>query len=283
MDKKKSVRSWLDTAVAGIRFKPDRAAVERELREHIEDKIADLCRLYPDLSQEEAEDMALGRMGDPKEIGRELAKIHKPLWGCLWELSKVLVAVAVLGLVAIAFWQGDDAFLGDDPASELWDFDGLPGNGILDYGANERNGRRGSRARYQPSQDPDQLMAQRRGQSVWVNGQRVSLRHAALWQERDGRALYLSLRVETPMLWARGDLNEDWMTITDSLGNLYSFEWTDSGRENETHTGGYGPFHSCTEVILWNLDREAEWVRLDYGPQGELFSMTVELERGDGT
>ena len=38
----KRIKDWLNTAVSGIRFKPDRAAVEQELREHLDDKIEDL-------------------------------------------------------------------------------------------------------------------------------------------------------------------------------------------------------------------------------------------------
>ena len=39
--------SWLDTAVSGIRFGPDRKAVRAELEGHIEDKTADLQRIFP--------------------------------------------------------------------------------------------------------------------------------------------------------------------------------------------------------------------------------------------
>ena len=45
---------WLDTAVAGIRFGPDRAAVRAELEAHLEDRAADLLRLFPELTPEEA-------------------------------------------------------------------------------------------------------------------------------------------------------------------------------------------------------------------------------------
>lgn len=67
---------WLDTATRGIRFKPDRAAVRVELAAHLEDKRADLQRIFPDLSHQEAEVRALAAMGDPEELGRELASIH---------------------------------------------------------------------------------------------------------------------------------------------------------------------------------------------------------------
>ena len=52
MDQQNQIQTWLETAVGGIRFKPDRVEAERELRGHIEDKMA-----------------------DPEEIGKELT-IH---------------------------------------------------------------------------------------------------------------------------------------------------------------------------------------------------------------
>ena len=41
---------WLDTAVKGVRFGPDRAAVRAELEAHLEDKEADLRRIFPDMT-----------------------------------------------------------------------------------------------------------------------------------------------------------------------------------------------------------------------------------------
>ena len=92
-----SLDQWLDTAVRGIRFGPDRRAVRAELYGHLEDKIADLRRIFPDLKREEAEDMALSQMGDPDAIGRELARLHRPWLGYLWRVSRwASVAAAVL-------------------------------------------------------------------------------------------------------------------------------------------------------------------------------------------
>ena len=95
-------RSWLFRATRGIRFKPDREAVETELREHMEDKTADLLRIFPDMTQEEAMERVIEQMGDPEEIGRELALIHKPWLGYLWQASKV----ALCGMAAaVLLWS----------------------------------------------------------------------------------------------------------------------------------------------------------------------------------
>ena len=45
-------QAWLDTAVRGIRFGPDRRAVRSELAGHLEDKAADLRRIFPDLTDD---------------------------------------------------------------------------------------------------------------------------------------------------------------------------------------------------------------------------------------
>ena len=94
---------WLDTAVSGVRFAPDRKKVRRELEEHIEDKTADLRRVFPDIPEPEARDRALAGMGDPEEIKTALAKVHKPWLGWLWLASHravvlLSVALSVVGM-----------------------------------------------------------------------------------------------------------------------------------------------------------------------------------------
>ena len=104
MKEENRIQTWLNTAVSGIRFKPDREAVEQELREHLEDKIEDLQRFYH-LSREEAEGMALGQMGDAEEISREMAKIHKPWLGWLWEVSRMLAWISVVLVVVLVIGE----------------------------------------------------------------------------------------------------------------------------------------------------------------------------------
>lgn len=257
----KRIQDWLHTAVSGIRFKLDREAVEQELREHFEDKVADLQWMYH-LDQEEAEEMALGQMGDAEEIGREMAKIHKPWWGVIWTVTRVLLPVVMVAAVFSWFGTGDNF-----PTWEYWDWDNLPGT----WEEKMRN----EYSTYIPNDLPKQLMAREgeASESVWVNGQHVSVRHASLWQEKEQQVLYLALRLDTPLFWERGILFPGWFRLTDNLGKKYD------SAEMEIDYGGYGPFHQCVEVILQDVQPEVEWVQLDYGPEGEIFSLTVELER----
>ena len=98
MEQEYNAEKWLHTATKGIRFGPDRLAVEAELREHLADKTADMARIFH-IEGEEAEQEALKRMGDPEEIGKKLAKIHKPWLGYLWMASRVLRTILLIPAV----------------------------------------------------------------------------------------------------------------------------------------------------------------------------------------
>ena len=88
----------LDKATAAIRFGPDRKSVRAELSAHLEDKALDLQRIFPDMTREEAQGRAVSDMGDPMEVGKELAKVHKPWLGWLWRASQVLLAAPLVWL-----------------------------------------------------------------------------------------------------------------------------------------------------------------------------------------
>ena len=92
---------WLDTATKAIRFGPDRRAVRAELEAHLEDKALDFQRIFPNLTREEAQERAAAEMGDPAEIGKELAKVHKPWLGWLWRASQFALGAAVALLVLL--------------------------------------------------------------------------------------------------------------------------------------------------------------------------------------
>ena len=125
-ERRAPAEGWLDKATAGIRFGPDRREVRRELEEHLEDKALDYLRIFPDLTKEEARQRAASEMGDPAEIGRELARLHKPLLGYAWLASKVLLGV-VIGAAVLLFanrtYQYGLSNLLDGPHSWYGDYD----------------------------------------------------------------------------------------------------------------------------------------------------------------
>ena len=78
-----TIRDYLDTVTAQIRWKRARAVVVRELETHLEDQRNEF--LTEGRSPEEAERLAVEEMGDPVAVGTDLDRLHrpKPQWGML--------------------------------------------------------------------------------------------------------------------------------------------------------------------------------------------------------
>ena len=90
---------WLNEAVRPMDNHPDRDWVRQELLEHLEDKAAGLKRSFPSITRQEAEQEALLRLGDPSEIGAELAKAHSKVLGAVYWITYALIVAGVLGLI----------------------------------------------------------------------------------------------------------------------------------------------------------------------------------------
>lgn len=96
---------WCYHAVAQIRFKPDREAVFRELKDHLEDHYDDL--LSHGHTPEKAMTLAMEVMGDPEEIAPQLGKIHKPWLGYAYQIMKPLaIAAFCLALFLLITFTG---------------------------------------------------------------------------------------------------------------------------------------------------------------------------------
>ena len=91
-EKRAPAEGWLDAATKAIRFGPDRRAVRSELSAHLEDKALDFQRIF--------RERAVSEMGDPMEIGKELAKVHRPWLGYIWRASQVLLGLVLLSFLA---------------------------------------------------------------------------------------------------------------------------------------------------------------------------------------
>ena len=78
-----TIRDYLDTVTAQIRWKRARAAAVRELETHLEDQRQEFqTEGHP---PEEAERLAVEEMGDPVAVGTDLDRLHRPRpqWGML--------------------------------------------------------------------------------------------------------------------------------------------------------------------------------------------------------
>lgn len=198
--------SWLSIATSGIRFWPDREAVRRELTEHIEDKTADLMRIFPDIPEEEAGERALAAMGDAWELKQELARIHRPWLGWLWRCTQVLV----WGLLALSLIAA------------------LAGGGLLKDQAyrwkEAQQSRAVGRALYEdgvPDWEGERLAVLRVDGEARLGRAVISVSKAARWREPEGDCLYLRLRVTWDRPWETNYMTISALRAEDDLGNTY--------------------------------------------------------------
>ena len=92
--------AWLREAVGGIKYPPDRRRVEKELYAHVMQRNRDF--LKEGCNAHEADKKACAVMGDPAELRRELAAIHRPFWGYAYLLLRILV-VGIFLWALVAF------------------------------------------------------------------------------------------------------------------------------------------------------------------------------------
>ncbi len=89
--------SWLRDAVGGIKYRPDRKRVEKELYEHLIARNEDF--LAQGVPEREADELVVKAMGDPEETRRMLAEVYKPFWGNVINTLLTLVVIALIWAV----------------------------------------------------------------------------------------------------------------------------------------------------------------------------------------
>ena len=249
---------WLDAAVAKIRFGPDRKEVRAELSAHLEDKALDFQRIFPDLTEDEARERAAAEMGDPMEIGKELARIHKPWLGYLWRASQVLAGGALIWLVVVAVplawsWLNPRE---TETEESLWTYEAeIPFS----------------------SQGP----VQAGGYTLQVEGV------LQMEEGHDVGELALTWTAFSPLVWEEPTSHLYWRA-EDNLGNVY-FSHADLDMAiyvAETYRyvpattwerSGLGWTGRCR---VWNVPREAQWVRLILDFDEEPITILLEREEG---
>lgn len=199
--------SWLSIATSGIRFGPDREAVRRELTEHMEDKAADLMRIFPDIPEEEAQERALSEMGDAWELKKELARVHRPWLGWLWRCTQVLV----WGLLALSLIAA---------LSNVW---GIWEDRVYRWKDVQRSQSVG-RALYEdgtPDWEGERLAVLQVDGEARLGRATVSVSKGTRWREPEGDCLYLRVRITWDRPWETNDMAISALWAEDDLGNTY--------------------------------------------------------------
>ena len=117
---------FCNAVCAQVRFRPDRAAIQAELLDHLQDHADALKeRGVPIL---DAREEAVAAMGDPVELGKALDKLHSPLAG--WLLAVLKWASRLAAAAAIYFLI---LFLGRDLPDLLDPAYPITSRGVLYY------------------------------------------------------------------------------------------------------------------------------------------------------
>jgi len=89
---------FISSVIRQIRFPFDRKIIAIELNDHLNELESSFIDASTDPMA--AKMRAIQEMGDPEEIGHELNKVHKPIWGWLWIVSKTIC----ISLAFVLIW-----------------------------------------------------------------------------------------------------------------------------------------------------------------------------------
>lgn len=248
--------SWLSIATSGIRFGPDREAVRCELMEHIEDKTADLMRIFPDIPEEEAQERALAGMGDAWELKKELAKVHKPWLGWLWRCTQVLV----WGLLALCL------------ITVLGSAGGLLENQKYRW-EDAQQSRAVGQALYEdgtPDWEGERLAVLQVDGEARLGRAVISVSRAARWREPEGDCLFLRVRITWDRPWETNGMAISALWAEDDLGNTYQIN------RSRSLTEGWNWFQR--DLALEGVPLDAKELRIHHTMRDGL-DLAVDLTR----
>lgn len=249
-----------------VRFRPDRAAIQSELWDHLEDHAAALEEMG--LSWEEARARAVEAMGDPVEVGKALDALHSPLAG--WLLLALTWCARACGLLALLLL----VLYGRASIPNLFQ----PMGTVEEWTA--ASSVRTEDHIYYPT-------ATYRGEDYIY-----SVEGVRLVEQDDFRAIYYLLRVEHRDPWLRDPALQYLIRAEDDVGNRYPCywekEWLPAFSADGTPVGSSAgnpytssPFVTYYDLWVTYIDPTATEITLIsdyYGPRE--YTLTIPLEGG---
>lgn len=204
---KYSYLSWLQTVGAQMKFPPDRDAVLAELADHMADRREDFIK--QGMTSSEAGEAVAAIMGDPVEVGKTMNRVHRPVLGWLWQISRILVVAAlVLGLCQ---WIWNDRFSARTIVPDLsydWELDGCA------YGLEQEGA------------EAETLASVSSGHVERAGVYTLTLDHGNWTMTEDRQQLLLGFRLKAESLFDLNPLGfSRWLCAEDDLGNTYQRQY----------------------------------------------------------
>lgn len=270
-------RDWAARACSHIRFRPDRAAVEKELLAHLEDEATAL--LESGLTGEQAQKKALDSMGDADEVGRQLAAVHRAWLGYLWIWSRrVLILCMVVAVWAALGFSNRVMFSGRN--LRWWQ----------DYPTyhSEDDGEYQTYTELTPDcrDESDGYTFTVPAAMLAHNEPYVMSNDWGGYLVEENTTLYLTVRAETWLPTMAGCTAFRDFYAVDDRGNYYC-SWFDPGADSDRClTGNYtttGLWTSVYEGWVFCVDPEASWIELRYDRDGRDVRLRIDLTGGERT
>jgi hypothetical protein len=127
MQQHDDVNEFCRRVCSQVRYHRVHERITKELSDHIMESAEHLCHIYP-ISEEEARQEAINRMGNPEELGKKLNREHAIIYYWTKRAVKILFVVAVI-LICLYLFQMARGYLqnqvannsSDDTAKYLWE------------------------------------------------------------------------------------------------------------------------------------------------------------------
>ena len=266
---------WCSVATRRILYGPDREAVYTELRSHMEDHWESL--VAQGISEKDAMHMVLQAMGDPEEIAPQLGALHKPFWGYLLRISRIL-AVIFLVLSLLPLWNYvADLHLYDAPHThgfDVYDPDSYTDSSV--------------RILHHLS-EPNISFSSEAGTFTVTD----AVVFTSFPDEYHSfTQLYLLIRQQSLLPWAEHeeyfqfDGVANWFSARDSLGNVYGCYWDTRFRDPgyvSSRTVQSGIFTGTHALWIYDFPKDAQWVEILYTRDGREYVLRIDLTGGDCT
>ena len=246
-------RGWCGTAVEQVRFRPDHAAIARELAAHLEDHRADLERLGYDRSL--ATERTLRAMGDPVVVGRALDRAHKPALGWLWKISRWLVMLT-LAVCLLNAWSA--VWNRQVPDVTSW-LDPEPAHSWEEY-------------------QPESFQRLTCPPPFRTGAYTIEVEQVVYYREEELRRgnLSIDLRFRTLKFWLEGPALGENLEAVDSNGVRYTWY-------QYPYVGGSGPNDGHFQNAMWisvsGIEGTPAWIDISHRTAG--WTIRVELPQGE--
>ena len=242
---------WCRDVLRCVRFRPDHAAIRKELKAHYEDHVKDLERIgYP---AEEARPKALAAMGAAEEVGQGLDRAHSPALGWLWQVSRVMLAAVMVFMVFfITGYCLPQIGLDPEPYFE-------PLSYAMPLGE--------AKTLPCPRDFEDGVF---RYEFEWAE--------YTYEEERDLTIIHVAATATTPCFWLNGPDLYDAMTASDSDGRTYINNYGSANSiEGFTRSGHYRYAVTFTICVKGELP---EWIDIENPVAGWTFRLEIPQEGG---